>query len=337
MRVTNDYDLPEAIVEAVRNDPYDPGKKGQKYISVTSLCNPPQLTKLWRRHEHELVEDASERIWSLLGQSVHSVVERASENSDRYIAETRFYATFGDWTIGGQIDLFDTVSKRLTDFKVTSVWSAKGEIKLSWNRQLNLLAYLLRQNGHQVEEAEIVAILRDWSRTKATYDRSYPDRPVSRIKAMFVDDHRIETWIKQQLADLDSPTPRACTDEERWKRGGDFAVMRGDAIKWAVIKPGRKSAVKIYDSERDAVAHAATQDDLEVERRQPKSAGAKRAVRLFPTLLEAEQYVAAHPAEYLYVEYREAIYQRCEAYCPVRTYCEQARSEGNVFPHKRVI
>jgi hypothetical protein len=312
-------------------DPYDPGKRGEKYVTVTTLCNPPQLTKLFWQHQHELSEDASERIWSLLGQSVHSVIERAaaSERTDHCLAEVRHYAEIDGWTIGGQCDLYDTLKRHVVDFKITSVWSAKGDIKTSWNRQLNLLAWLLRKNGYQVDSAEIVAILRDWSRTKATYDKDYPERAVTRIEAKFVSDEVIEKFIRSQLAELEKDEPRDCQDEERWKRGGEFAVMKDDKTKWAVVRVGAARAIKVYDSQRDALLHIDGDASLTVERRD--EAGSKRAVRLFPSLLEAEEYVANHAEEKLRVEFREAEYMRCAAYCPVRHHCRQAQSDGVVF------
>ena len=74
MQITNNANLPEAIVNAVRNDPYDAGACD---ISVTKLIGPPQIRVLEREHAEELTEDASDRIWSLIGQIGHGILERA--------------------------------------------------------------------------------------------------------------------------------------------------------------------------------------------------------------------------------------------------------------------
>ena len=59
--ITNKHGLPEALVRAVRNDPYTGGGD----ISVTKLIDSPQRRQLWRQHEADIEEDVSERIWSL--------------------------------------------------------------------------------------------------------------------------------------------------------------------------------------------------------------------------------------------------------------------------------
>lgn len=334
MHVTNKFGLPEVIVEAVKNDPYDPGRRGGKYISVTTLTNPPQLTKLLWKHAEDLEEDASERIWSLLGQSVHSVIERAASSEvfrDKVIAEERFYAELAGWTIGGQVDIYDVERAELSDFKVTSVYSAKGELKTSWRRQVNILAYLLRKNGHEVKEGRIVAILKDWSRTKALYDSSYPPHPTAVIPVELVDNGPIEAFIRRQLAELESDTPRPCSDEERWRSGGNWAIMRGDSIKWAVMREGRKSAVRVYEREDEALLHVATDPALSLQKRRTEDASKRRAVKLFDSLVEAESFIAAHPEGNFHLEGREAVYTRCESYCPVRTACPQVNQDGHVF------
>ena len=76
--VTNVHGLPEALVPAVTNDPYVGGGD----ISVTKLIDAPQVRALTRKHHDKLVVDVSERIWALLGQGVHTVLERAALRFD---------------------------------------------------------------------------------------------------------------------------------------------------------------------------------------------------------------------------------------------------------------
>ena len=77
MQITNKAGLPQAFVDAVKADDYDPGESD---ISVTSLIAPPRLVALRRANEAALTEDASERLWSLQGQIIHSLLERANVN-----------------------------------------------------------------------------------------------------------------------------------------------------------------------------------------------------------------------------------------------------------------
>ena len=64
----------------------------------------------------------------------------------------------------------------------------------------------------------------------------------------------------------------ACTPEERWAKPD----------KWAVMKHGRKSAVKVFDSEEEANANIGLGD---------------------------------------YIEYRQGVDTKCEDYCMVNQFC----------------
>ena len=145
--LTNRLGLPQAIVDAVTNDPYS---RGASDISVTQLIQPPYQRQL--RLQHEPIEDASDRIWSLVGQVGHGIVERAypqaytaaaalltpKEVHDTYgvVAERRLFMKCNGWTVSGQ---FDVIEKgHLQDYKFTSVWSVIGDTKTEWINQLNL-------------------------------------------------------------------------------------------------------------------------------------------------------------------------------------------------------
>ena len=74
MKITNNHNLPQSVVSAVSNDPYDRG--GSDY-TCTELISPVRQVMLRHRHGDEITEDASDRVWSLLGQAVHHILERA--------------------------------------------------------------------------------------------------------------------------------------------------------------------------------------------------------------------------------------------------------------------
>ncbi len=102
---TNRANLPDAIVAAVVNDAYT---KGNAEISVTGLLKPPRQAVLEAKHQDEITQDVSERVWSLLGQSVHSILEQANR---RGIAERRLSIACEGWTISGGMDLYDKEQK----------------------------------------------------------------------------------------------------------------------------------------------------------------------------------------------------------------------------------
>lgn len=295
MQLTNRLNLPQLVVDAIKNDRYDSGRRehhGDKYITATQLVRPPQMNRLLWEHAAELAEDASERIWSLLGQSVHSVIERASTRLTEALVEQRLYAELDGWTISGQVDLFELLERRLSDFKVTSVWSVldTDDMKTEWQQQLSILAWLLHKNGYEVAEAQIVAILRDWSRTKvkfASQGDSYPKEPVRVLTFDWWQADLTELWIQGRLAELEAAEVRQCTREEQWFRGGGYAAK----------KRGNKRASKLFDTYEDAVNWIALQQDF----------------RKFE------------------IEGREGESVRCESYCPVRAFCPQARGESQVM------
>ena len=88
MNLTNKFNLPEAIYEAVKNDGYT---KGNSDISVTQLIDSPYIRKLKEDHYNEIEEDVTERVLSLLGQAVHTILER-TETED--LKEERLYWEF---------------------------------------------------------------------------------------------------------------------------------------------------------------------------------------------------------------------------------------------------
>ena len=57
--LTNDYKAPQAIVNAIQNDPYT--KDGADF-SITELIKPPQIRRLWKKHEDKIIVDVREEI-----------------------------------------------------------------------------------------------------------------------------------------------------------------------------------------------------------------------------------------------------------------------------------
>lgn len=236
MRITNKAGLPASIVRAITNDPYEGGGD----ISVTTLIAPPQMRSLKIRHGDELEEDAADRIWSLIGQAVHSILERIDDGS---IKEERLYMDVLGWSVSGQFDRYFNGS--LIDYKITSVWSVKQGIKREWEEQLNLLAVLCRANGYVIKGLGITAILRDWRKNEALQYADYPRSQIQTINIpVWPQDKAIEFMydrvsLHQRVA---SGEHVPCSNEERWYRGE----------KWAAMKKKRKSAVRLFDDQKSA-------------------------------------------------------------------------------------
>jgi hypothetical protein len=249
MKLTNKLDLPQAIVDAVRNDGYD---RGNADISVTGLLRPPRLTVLEREHASEIEEDVSDRIWSLFGQSIHTILERANRKG---VAERRLSMEVAGWVVSGGMDLYEE-NGTLSDYKTTTVWKLiKGDM-VEWEKQLNMYAVILRHHGHEVQKLQVVAILRDWSKGEAERDPYYPQAQVVNIDIKLWEPEAARIFMQNrvvlhQQAKLNLPE---CSPEDRWARPN----------VWAVMKEGRKTAVKLYDNEDAARAHVGFDKQLKV-------------------------------------------------------------------------
>lgn len=242
MKITNKQGFPDIVARAVANKRYD---RGESDVTVTQLVNPTRVTVLKERHGGELAEDVADRVWALLGEAVHVVLERAGAESE--ITERRLYMDVLGYKVGGQFDALILADDLLVDHKITSAW-CKGEPKPDWIAQLNLLRLLAEANGYTINALGNMLFYRDWSRAKAAQDSSYPQKQSQFVKvsvwsiedAMEYAQDRVAKWADaQKLADTQLPF---CTDDERWAKGGEFAVM----------KKGRKSAMRLLQTRAEA-------------------------------------------------------------------------------------
>jgi len=237
MKITNKLNLPEMVVQAVANERnYD-----DKTYSVTEILNPVRQILLSRRYKDSLVEDASDRIFALLGTATHYIVEQYE--SDKALSEERIKYTFDNgYSVTGAFDIYE--DKTLFDLKTTSVWSKvyrSGYDK--WEQQLNIYRYLLVKQGFEVDALKIVAIYRDWSVGQAKRGGDYPPNQVEVIEFPIWEYSKVEEFIKFQLEEIDSYIRFSddelplCSMEDRW----------ATPTKYAIKKKGRKSAVKVFD------------------------------------------------------------------------------------------
>jgi hypothetical protein len=246
MNYTNAHNLPAPFFQALTKQTYF--QDGD--ISVTGLIRPPLMRRLERDHDHEIVVDATENVWSVLGSCVHGIIERHGQEN-RLVEERLAMDVFG-WRVTGKADLLDE-DMTLTDYKVTSVYAFLLGDKPEWEAQLNLYAWLYAMHGFEVQKLQIVAILRDWMRSQATYDSSYPQSQtyVQPIKMWTVNEaHRYaerRVSLHQEADRLSINDIPVCTPQERWERPTTWAVMKGAA----------KKAYRVKDTESEALETAA--------------------------------------------------------------------------------
>lgn len=251
MKLSNRLNLPQPIVAAVQNDPYD---NGGADASITELIGPARLGALKHAHGDEIVEDASERIFSLLGQLMHSLLERANNTG---IAERRLFAEIAGWRVSGATDIY-YADGLIADYKLTTSYKFKNNtVPPEFEQQLNCLAVLHRKNGHKVTRLQIVAILRDWSKLEARRDPSFPQSQILILDVPLWDTVTAAKFLHNrvvihQQARVSLPT---CSPEERWSKPTVYAVM----------KAGQKKAVKLFDTREAAEALMASDKSYFIE------------------------------------------------------------------------
>mgnify|MGYP007062754106 CR=1 FL=1 len=241
MKLTNRLGLPSSIATAVANDTYS---AGDAHISVTGLLSPARKRALELRHRDEITEDVADRIWSLIGQIGHGILERSDSEA---LTERRYFVERYGWRISGQTDRMLIEQGILQDYKFSSTYTVRNGIKPEWTSQVNLYALLLRENGYYIERGQIVLIFRDWQRAKAAHSPDYPQQQCVVLDVEMWSQEQTEAFLRERLvahgtAQHELPD---CTDEERWKKPD----------VWKLFKAGNKRATSVHYTEADA--HAA--------------------------------------------------------------------------------
>jgi hypothetical protein len=246
MKITNTLGLPQPFVDAVSRDYVYTDKR----YSVTSLLKGTREAILQRRHDDEVVQDVADSVWMIFGSAVHSILEDGQE-TDSQLKENKITVPMPNgYTLSGIFDLYDADTKTVTDYKTASVWKVVNNDWDDYRKQLMAYAWMLREIGFECDRGEIVALLKDHSKTKAKTTSDYPNYPVHTVRFKFTDAQINECgeWLVDKFAEIerceqlpDDELP-VCTDEERW----------ATAPKWAVYKVGNKKASRLLDSLEEA-------------------------------------------------------------------------------------
>lgn len=243
MKLTNKKKLPNAFVNLAKDSEHE---RKDKHYSVTEILKPTRMIMLERRHE--VTMDVSDMLWMVWGSAVHHVLENADEYN---MTEKRFTEEVMDgYYLTGQIDLYNKDEFAIEDYKTASVWKVIHQDFDDWHKQGMMYAWLLMRNNVHVEKVRFHALLKDWSPTKARYTSDYPDSAIYTYEfdVTTLELRDIIKWVYGRFTELianekatDEELP-LCTLEERW----------GTKDKYAVMKNGRKRAVKLYDRKEEA-------------------------------------------------------------------------------------
>lgn len=240
MKYTNDHNLPKSLVRAVSTDDY----RSTGDISVTSLIGEPRIRLLRKRHSDVIQSDISERMWLLLGTSVHAIIERASREAGEALPEIRLELESQGWTISGQPDLWE--DGLLEDYKVTSMYACMDGPKPDWIAQLNIYRLMYERAGFPTSKMQVVAILRDWNRfqgAKCPINIKVLDIPIwSEDTVNAYIDSRVKLHQDCEiLPDEELPT---C---DRWTVPETFAVMIDGKSRAVSLEETPDNAIALID------------------------------------------------------------------------------------------
>ena len=276
MKVTNKLNMPAAFVNAVSTARHN----AAGCFSATTLNKGAKEIILSDRHFDEITVDAADSVWAVWGTAVHALLESQPDNN---FHEESFKVPVSNSFVTGQVDSYDMENGVINDWKTASVWKVQFNDFKDWRAQGLTYAWLLQQSGLEVKKCRFVALLKDHSKTKAKTDSSYPQSPVFiyefDVTAADLEETAARILAKVQEIEsaykLDDDAIEPCSAEERW----------ADGEKWAVMKNGRKSAVKVFDNQLDADA------------------------------------MAGEMGNAYYVEHRPAISRKCGDYCNCKDFC----------------
>lgn len=203
--------------------------------------------------------------------------------------EEKFDIAVSKSRVTGVVDSYDMEHGVINDWKTASVYKVMHGDFSDWYKQGMTYAWLLKQNGLEVRRCRFIALLKDHSKSKAKTDSTYPQSPVFLYEFEITPEEmqqageRIIAKIKDiEAAELMSDDEIApCTAEERW----------ADSDKYAVMKNGRKTAVRVFDQ-----------------------------------LVDAEACAGALGNSH-YVEHRPAVSRKCSDYCLCKDFCSFYKKE----------
>lgn len=281
MQLTNNSNIHEGLFHAISAWFTKDQSPRSGYFRATELINPIQQTVLIHRYRDKIEVDADSLISAWRGSAVHEYLSRHDEHN--VLKEAELEAEIAGVHVVGHPDRYDAEG-RVDDYKNVKVWKYVFKDFDDWEQQLNIYKYLLEVNGFPVTSLNIIAMFDDWKPSEARRGGDYPQsrcmtipiRMWSRDDVMHFLHDRVSAlqFVLNRRNDEDLPE---CTEEEMW----------ADPTKYAVMKEGRKSAVKLHDTEEGMNNHIA-------------ELGAKH-----------------------YPEIRPGKRKRCEDYCSASKFCYQ--------------
>jgi hypothetical protein len=278
MPIVNPRGVPDEYVRAVENSAINyewrSGALSSKpQMSVTEVISPAQMQALLKTHKDTLEEDVVDRLWALDGTLVHLLLERAGAGPNDDILETTLLAEHDGVILKGTVDQAIRADHSLNDHKRTSMYATKDGVKPEWKWQLNLYRWLWHQNfpnlnyhtrkWHELQNRTPPLLFGPINKLtlKAWYKEREAERPIEALDVEIYDMTEIEEYLSVRIhmhKIAREGQQVDCADEERW----------GRPTRYAVMKKGRKSAVRVYDDQKVAADHVRCESGTTLQHRQ---------------------------------------------------------------------
>jgi len=298
MRIVNDG-LPTAMFWAISRrfatDDHEYIRKDPTRISVTEAIGSARESVLRRKHEDDIVVNASSLVWALDGVLCHKLMEDYGQaTGDAH--ELHLEMDIEGLTLTGRVDVIQS-SGTMTDLKRTKTQTFADGPREKDVAQINGYAMLAHHNRDRIKaehgidvdalKLEILAWHPDWSpMTLGKKGPPYPQAAIYGIPVTKWDYGRTLRYfasrVRRHREAREGKLP-LCTEEERMCKKSHWGVV-------------------------------------------PKSGG--KSVRNKDTKEEAEEHrlSMANPENYE-LEYRIGEPHNCMYYCSVRAFCEQWAAE----------
>ena len=287
MKVTNVMGLPKALVEACTSDyKYTPHR-----YSVTAISSGAMQTVLKRKFDDKIEQDVSDMVWLLFGKAVHSVLENsASEGTAEQKLATKLTIVDTETkdafpvTISGIFDCKEQEGE-IVDYKTASTWKVKFGDFSDHEEQITGYAWLYEQTKREkITKGRVVYFLKDYSKGDYLRDPSNPRN------AVYV--HEFDITEKMKIDWYDKMYKRVLEIEKAFA-GDTLPKPCSEEERWC-----KKGKFAVKKKKTDA-----------------------KALKLFDTIEEAEDYQKDGCYIGNVIEARPEQNKMCEEYCTCNTFC----------------
>lgn len=289
MKLVNPSLYPAAYLEAAKSHIYE-SKRGR--IGITQLIDSPQIRNLWLDKYEEVVLDCDDFFTSMLGTAFHKYLEEHLPDKGQ-VAERKFeYEIEQGIMLVGKADVSggsDTVieSKTIEDYKLMAAFSYVFDKTDYFEKQLNILRWLAWKVDRVVIEKLIIHIfIKDWTFYESQKNPDYPKSRYIRQEIKCWSFEETEKYVFERIA-LHKDKNYKCDDTDKWVK----------LEKWAVMKKGTEKAMRLLDTEEDAMNYISSKK-LDVE----------------------------YNKQNIYIVQRKTEAKRCMSFCNVRSVCPYAQS-----------